>query len=196
LVERDLDILAEMARRKLATVAITITTLDPKLSRHLEPRAASPRRRLESIRRLTEAGIPVSVSVAPVIPFITEQELERVLTEAAASGAGSAHYIVLRLPWELNTLFQDWLQTHFPDRALRVMNRVRDMRGGKDYDSRFGHRMHGEGVWAELIRKRFSVMTRRLKLAGGHFMMLDCSQFRRPLAVPAGESGTQMDIFG
>ena len=196
LVERDLDILAEMAKRRLVAVAITITTLDSGLSRHLEPRAASPKRRLETIRRLTEAGIPVSVSVAPVIPFITEQELERVLTAAAASGAQSAHYIVLRLPWELNPLFQDWLQTHFPDRAHRVMNRVRDMRGGKDYDSRFGRRMHGEGMWAELISKRFSVMTRRLKLAGGRLMKLDCSQFRRPLAVPAGESGDQMDIFG
>ncbi len=196
LIERDLDLLADMARDNLVSAAITITTLDPTLSRILEPRAASPQRRLKTIRRLTDAGIPVTVSVAPLIPFITEQELERVVTAAAEAGAVSANYIVLRLPWEVNPLFQQWLQVHFPDRAERVMNRVRDMRGGKDYDARFGARLRGEGLWADLIRQRFERVVRKLGLTGGRSRTLDSSRFQKPRRVAARPTRSQLDLFG
>ncbi len=187
LIERDIDLLAAMAARRQAAVAITLTTLDPAIARTLEPRAAAPARRLRSIRTLTEAGIPVSVSIAPVIPFITEPDLERVLEAVYEAGAVNAHYVVLRLPWEVNPLFQQWLQAHFPERAQRVMNRVRDMRDGKDYDSSFGSRMHGEGVWADLIRQRFEKTVIRLGMNGhgSRFKQLDSSQFQRPLVVPS-----------
>ncbi|MBU3069828.1 PA0069 family radical SAM protein [Aestuariicella sp. G3-2] len=201
LIERDLDLMTDMARDNLLSVAITLTTLDHELSRKLEPRAASLQRRLKTIRRLTDAGIPVSVSIAPVIPFITEQEMEQVMAAAAEAGAVSANYIVLRLPWEVNPLFQDWLQTHFPDRAERVMNRIRDMRGGKDYDASFGSRMKGEGLWADLIRQRFQRTVRKLKLGDGRLRGLDTSLFRRPDTVAAadktpGAGRGQMDFFG
>jgi len=186
LIERDIDILAPMAARGLACAAITLTTLDAEISRTLEPRAAAPMRRLRTIRTLTEAGIPVSVSVAPIIPFVTEPEIERILEAARDAGAVGAHYTVLRLPHEVNPLFQEWLQAHFPDRAQRVMNRIREMRGGKDYDSDFATRMKGEGVWADLIRQRFEKASERLGFADlrGRFGRLDRSQFRRPLVVP------------
>jgi hypothetical protein len=145
LIERDIDLIAPMAAKGLACAAITLTTLDGEIARTLEPRAAAPARRLRTIRTLTEAGIPVSVSVAPIIPFITEPEIERILEAARDAGAVGAHYTVLRMPWEVNPLFQQWLYAHFPDRAQRVLNRVRDMRGGKEYDSDFGKRMSGEG---------------------------------------------------
>ncbi|PWF48387.1 PA0069 family radical SAM protein, partial [Massilia glaciei] len=203
LIERDIDIIAAMAAKRQAMVAITLTTLDPAISRTLEPRAAAPARRLRTIRRLTDAGIPVGVSVAPVIPFVTEPELERVLEAAHAAGAVSAHYVVLRLPWEVNPLFQEWLQSHFPDRAQRVMNRVREMRGGKDYDSDFSKRMHGEGVWADLIRQRFVKATERLGIGrhGRRFENLDASRFKRPTVVPpvptkqCGNATGQLDLF-
>jgi DNA repair photolyase len=203
LIERDIDLLAPMAARQQACAAITITTLDPEISRTLEPRAAAPARRLRTIRRLTEAGIPVSVSVAPIIPFVTEPELEKILEAARDAGAVGAHYVVLRLPWEVNPLFQEWLQAHFPERAQRVMNRVREMRGGKDYDSDFSKRMHGEGVWADLIRQRFTKTVERLGMGGlrGRFERLDVSQFRRPLVVPTapgkqcGNATGQLDLF-
>ena len=203
LIERDIDLLAPMAAKALAIAAVTITTLDPAISRTLEPRAAAPERRLRTIRRLTEAGIPVRVSVAPVIPFVTEPELERVLEAARDAGAISAHYVVLRLPWEVNPLFQQWLQAHFPERAQRVMNRVREMRGGKDYDSDFSKRMHGEGVWADLIRQRFNKAVERLGMNAtqGRFAELDCAQFKRPLVVPVapakqcGNATGQLDLF-
>ena len=187
LIERDIDLLAPMAAQGQACAAITLTTLDSEISRTLEPRAAAPARRLRTIRTLTEAGIPVSVSVAPIIPFVTEPEIERILEAARDAGAVSAHYTVLRLPFEVNPLFQQWLEAHFPERAARVMNRVREMRGGKDYDSDFAKRMHGEGVWADLIRQRFNKTVDRLGLGGfgGRFAGLDASQFRRPLVVPA-----------
>lgn len=198
LIERDMDILGEMARARLANAAITLTTLDHAISRTLEPRAASPTRRLKSIEKLAQAGIPVLVSVAPVIPFITEQELEKILQAAANAGASAAAYTVLRLPWEVNPLFQQWLQTHFPERAQRVMNRIRDMRGGKDYDANFATRMRGEGLWADLIRQRFAKALKRYGLnKSGRFATLDCSQFRRPLHIPARPPcGGQLDIFG
>ncbi|HJU99348.1 MAG TPA: PA0069 family radical SAM protein [Burkholderiaceae bacterium] len=204
LIERDIDILAAMAAKRQAAVAITITTLDPAIARTLEPRAAAPARRLRTVRTLAEAGIPVGVSISPIIPFITEPEIERLLEAVHEAGATSAHYVVLRLPWEVNPLFQQWLQAHFPERAQRVMNRVREMRGGKDYDSDFATRMHGEGVWAELIRQRFKIAAARLGLSGhgGRFHQLDASQFRRPLVIPplgaraSGAGEGQLDLFG
>ena len=186
LIERDIDLLAPMAAKGLACAAITLTTLDAQIARTLEPRAAAPMRRLRTIRTLTDAGIPVSVSVAPIIPFVTEPEIERILEAARDAGAVGAHYTVLRLPNEVNPLFQEWLQAHFPERAARVMNRIRDMRGGKDYDSDFAKRMHGEGVWADLIRQRFEKAAQRLGMSElrGRFGRLDRTQFRKPLVVP------------
>jgi DNA repair photolyase len=203
LIERDIDLLAPMAARGLACAAITLTTLDPAISRTLEPRAAAPARRLRAIRTLAEAGIPVSVSVAPIIPFVTEPEIEKILEAARDAGAVGAHYVVLRLPWEVNPLFHEWLEAHFPERAQRVMNRVREMRGGKDYDSDFSKRMHGEGVWADLIRQRFTKTVERLGMGGlrGRFERLDVAQFRRPLIVPpaagkqCGNATGQLDLF-
>src|SRR5687768_16393591 len=182
LMERDIDLLSDMASRRLAVAAVTITTLDPAVARTLEPRATAPARRLRTMRTLTDAGIPVGVSVAPVIPFVTEPDLERILAAAADAGAINAGYVMLRLPWEVSPLFRQWLEAHFPDRAARVMNRVRDMRGGKDYDSSFGTRMHGEGIWADLIRQRFEKAVSRLGigLRSGRFKGLDTSQFRAP----------------
>ncbi len=145
-VERDLDLIAPMAQRGLAAVYMSITTLDPALARILEPRAASPQRRLRTIEALAKAGVPVGVSVSPVIPFINEPELERILEAAANAGATSAFSVVLRLPWEVNPLFQQWLAQHFPERAARVMARVREMRGGRDYDAHFGTRLECEGT--------------------------------------------------
>lgn len=203
LIERDIDLIAPMAEQGLAGAAITLTTLDGEIARTLEPRAAAPARRLRAIRTLTEAGIPVSVSVAPIIPFVTEPEIERILEAAKDAGAVGAHYTVLRMPWEVNPLFQQWLHAHFPDRAQRVMNRIRDMRGGKDYDSDFSKRMTGEGIWADLIRQRFAKAVKRLGMDGymGRFHKLDGSQFRRPLVVPktvvkpTSTAAAQMDLF-
>jgi len=203
LIERDIDLISPMAEKGLAFAAITLTTLDSEIARKLEPRAAAPARRLRAIRTLSEAGIPVSVSVAPIIPFITDPEIERILEAAQDAGAVSAHYTVLRMPLEVNALFQQWLHTHFPARAQRVMNRIRDLHGGKEYDSDFGKRMKGEGIWADLIRQRFTKTAKRLGLDGrmSRFSTTDGSKFRRPLVVPkkvvlssAGAIG-QMDLF-
>jgi DNA repair photolyase len=179
LIERDIDLLAPMAARGQFMAAITITTLDAEIARTLEPRAATPSRRLRTIRTLSEAGIPVGVSIAPVIPFVTEPDMERVLEACAEAGATNASYIVLRLPWEVAPLFKDWLAAHFPDRADRVMSRVRDMRGGKDYDSNFSTRMKGEGLWADLLKQRFHKAVRRLGLNRRDRGILDMSHFRR-----------------
>jgi DNA repair photolyase len=179
LIERDIDLLAPMAARGQFMAAITITTLDAEIARTLEPRAATPSRRLRTIRTLSEAGIPVGVSIAPVIPFVTEPDMERVLEACAEAGASNASYIVLRLPWEVAPLFKDWLAAHFPDRADRVMSRVRDMRGGKDYDSNFSTRMKGEGLWADLLKQRFHNAVRRLGLNRRDRGILDMSHFRR-----------------
>ena len=183
-VERDLDLLAPMAARKLAAVYVTITTLDSALARKLEPRAAAPYRRLRTVRALADAGVPVGVSVAPQIPFIND-DMEQVLEAAWEAGARSAFYTVLRLPWELNPLFQEWLALHYPQRAARVMARIRDMRGGKDYDSNFATRMKGSGVWAELIRQRFHKACGRLGL-NRERVELDVSQFDRSLLTGQG----------
>ncbi|KRH98483.1 PA0069 family radical SAM protein [Curvibacter sp. PAE-UM] len=179
-VERDLDLIAPMAQEHLAAVYVTITTLDGELARQLEPRAASPQRRLRTIRALAEAGVPVGVSVAPQIPFINE-DMEQVLEAAAAAGAQSAFYTVLRLPWELNEVFQQWLSLHYPQRAARVMARIQEMRGGKDYDSNYATRMKGSGLWADLIRQRFHKACARHGLNRGR-VELDLSLFRPGLA--------------
>ncbi len=178
LIERDLDLLAPMAARGQVMAAVTMTTLDANLARTLEPRAATPSRRLRTIRALSEAGVPVGVSIALVIPFVTEPDMERVLEACAEAGATHASYIVLRLPWEVAPLFRNWLAAHFPDRAERVMNRVRDMRGGKDYDSDFGSRMKGEGIWADLLKQRFRQAVKRLGLNERTRGILDLSHFR------------------
>ncbi|WP_176096614.1 PA0069 family radical SAM protein [Burkholderia cepacia] len=185
LIERDLDLLAPMAERKQVMAAVTITTLDADLARALEPRAATPARRLRTIRALSEAGVPVGVSIAPMIPFVTEPDMERVLEACAEAGATHASYIILRLPWEVAPLFKNWLAAHFPDRAERVMNRVRDMRGGKDYDSDFSKRMKGEGIWADLLRQRFRQAVKRLGLNERTNGILDLSQFRGTPAAAA-----------
>jgi DNA repair photolyase len=191
-VERDIDLIAPMAQAGMAVAYVSVTSLDPALSRILEPRAASPQRRLKTIEALARAGIPVGVSVSPLIPFINEPELERVLEAAAAAGATSAFSVVLRLPWEVNPLFQQWLDTHFPDRAARVMARVREMRGGKDYDARFGSRMSGQGVWADLMRQRLQKASARLGLDRRDRSALDVSRFIRP----AGRlASSQRELF-
>ncbi|MEO5844696.1 MAG: PA0069 family radical SAM protein [Caldimonas sp.] len=191
-IERDLDLVAPMGARGLAAVYVSVTSLDPALARILEPRAAAPHRRVRTIEALARAGVPVGVSVSPIIPFINEPEIERILEAAAAAGATSAFGIVVRLPWEVNPLFQRWLDQHFPDRAARVMARIRDMRGGKDYDSAFDTRMRGEGVWAELIAQRLAKAKRRFGLDGER-RELDLGQFRKPL--PSSRVG-QGDLFG
>jgi DNA repair photolyase len=191
-VERDLDLIAPMAARGLVGVYVSVTSLDPALARILEPRAAAPHRRLKTIEALAKAGVPVGVSVSPMIPFINEPEIERILEAAAAAGASSAFGIVLRLPWEVNPIFQRWLDQHFADRAARVMARLREMRGGRDYDARFGSRMKGEGVWAQLLQQRLAKAKKRFGLDRER-TALDLSQFRKPLA---SKSDGQSDLFG
>ena len=182
-IERDLDLLAPMAEQGLAAAYVSITTLDPQLARIMEPRAAAPHRRLKAIQALSQAGVPVGVSVSPVIPFINEPEIERIMEAAADHGARSAFSILVRLPWEVSPLFQQWLEQHFPDRAARVMARIHEMRGGKDYDSRFGHRMKGQGVWAQLYEQRVLKARQRYGL-NNERTPLELSLFRRP-APPA-----------
>jgi len=164
LVTRDIDILSRMAAKGLAKVALSITTLDRKLARAMEPRAATPSLRLKAINDLSEAGIPTSVMVAPVIPAMTDHEVERILDSAAGAGATEAGYILLRLPAEVSPLFRDWLLQHYPDRYRHVMNVLRSMRGGKDYDAEWGKRMKGQGAYAIQIGRRFEMATRRLGL--------------------------------
>jgi DNA repair photolyase len=178
-IERDIDLLAPMAAEGLVAVYVSIPTIDGDLARIMEPRATAPARRLKTIERLARAGIPVGVSVSPMIPFINDGELERVLEQARDVGARSAFATLLRLPWEVNPLFQQWLQTHFPDRAARVMARVHDMRGGRDYDARFHERMKGQGVWGDLLAQRFHKAVARLGLNRERHA-LDLSRFRRP----------------
>ncbi|SPU54020.1 radical SAM protein [Bordetella trematum] len=161
LVERDIDLIAALAREQLITVFISVTTLDATMARTLEPRASAPWRRIETIRRLARAGVPVGVLVAPVIPFINDESMERILEAAAEAGAGTASYTVVRLPWEVKTVFETWLHTHFPDRAQRVLHRIEDLRDGQRNDTRFGTRMRGTGVWADLLRQRFQIAARR-----------------------------------
>ena len=164
LIERDLDILAPMAKKNLVAVTLTVTTLDHSISMKMEPRTSAPARRLLAIKRLTEAGIPVNVNVAPVIPFLTDSELESILEAAAAHGAVSAAYTLIRLPWEVRPIFKEWLEKHFPLKAEHVMSRIRDMRDGRENDPEFGSRMVGKGTLAELLRQRFHKAVKRFGL--------------------------------
>jgi len=183
LVERDLDLIAPMAAKNMARVYISITTLDKELARSLEPRAATPPRRLQAVKALTDAGVPVGVLAAPVIPQLNDRDLEAILEAAAAHGARYAGWIMLRLPLEVAPLFRDWLDAHYPLRADHVMSVLRQLRGGRDYDARFGERMRGTGVFAELIEKRFALACKRLGLNRDR-TPLDISRFRPP--VPEG----------
>lgn len=182
LVERDIDVLAPMAERGLAAVAISVTTLDRGLSRRMEPRAAAPERRLRTIERLSEAGIPVQVLVAPVIPVLTDPELESVLTSAREAGAADAGYVLLRLPLEIKELFEEWLEAHYPLKAGHVLRRIRDTRGGKLYDCSLGLRKRGTGEYAELVARRFALARKRLGFPG--LPPLDCEQFSPPTLDP------------
>lgn len=179
LIERDIDLLAAMAERHLVQVAVSVTTLDRQLARTMEPRAAAPERRLETIRRLRSAGVPVTVLVAPMIPFLNDDELETILAAVREAGALDAGYVLLRLPHEVKDLFKDWLAAHVPLKAERVMNRIRDCRGGKEYDSRFGTRMRSEGEYADLISRRFRLVRNKLGFPGVE-SSLDCGQFKVP----------------
>lgn len=164
LIMRDIDILSRMAERGLAKVALSVTTLDRKVARAMEPRAATPRRRLEAMRALNEAGIPVSVMIGPVIPGLNDSEIERILESAHAAGAREAGYIILRLPLEVSPIFKEWLLRHYPDRYRHVMSLIRSMRDGKDYDSEWGRRMKGTGPYAWQIGRRFEIAAKRLGL--------------------------------
>ena len=179
LITRDIDILAPMAAEGLAKVALSVTTLDRKLARIMEPRAATPERRLDALRALSAAGIPTGVMTAPIIPALNDEEMEAILAAAAEAGVVQAGYTLLRLPLEIKDLFREWLEAQVPDRAKHVMSLLRSMRGGKDYDSNWGTRMSGTGPYASLIAQRFAIATRRLGL-NGRRAPLDVSKFRRP----------------
>ncbi|MCV2870404.1 PA0069 family radical SAM protein [Defluviimonas sp. WL0002] len=189
LIERDIDILAPMAERGLVHVGVSVTSLDAGLSRRLEPRAPVPDRRLAAMARLADAGIPVRVMIAPVIPVLTEPEIERILTAARDCGAKAASWILLRLPLEVAPLFRDWLERHEPGRAAHVMNRLRDMRGGADYDAEWGKRMRGQGVTAQLIARRFELAAKRLGL-DAPLPAPRTDLFRRP-----PKAGDQLSLF-
>ena len=190
LVVRDLDLLAPAAAEGLVRVAVSVTTLDRKLARSMEPRAATPEKRIDAVRRLSDAGVPVLVMFAPAIPGLNDHEMEAVLERSAQAGARGAGYVALRLPMEIKDLFQEWLATDHPDRASRVMSLVRQMRGGKDYDSQWGKRMKGEGPIAALMSRRFAVAKARYGLAG-RLGDMDLTQFRVP-----PKAGSQIDLFG
>ena len=194
LVERDIDIIAPMAKKRMARVYLSITTLDPALARRMEPRAAAPHRRLQALKTLADAGIPVGVMVAPVIPQLNDRHLEAILEAAAASGARSAGWVLVRLPLEVAPLFREWLGTHYPERAAHVMSLIGQMRGGRDYESAFGTRMRGTGEFAALLGKRFAIASRRLGLdEGREHIGLDTSRFRAP--VPPRHDARQGDLF-
>ena len=186
LIERDLDLLAPMAARGLVRVFVSIAMLDRELARKLDPRAPAPHRRLQMIRSLRDAGVPVGVNVAPVIPQLTDRDLEAILEAAAAAGARHAGWTMLRLPLEVAPLFRDWLATHYPLRAAHVMSLVRQIRGGRDNESRFGVRMGGQGEFADLIRRRFVLACKRLGLNADRDVPLDTSRFRPPGASTQG----------
>jgi len=179
LIERDIDLLAQMARDNLVQVFITVTTLDAEVARKLEPRAASPRRRLQAMQRLNEAGVPCGVLVAPVVPFLTDAELENILQAAYEHGARTAHYSLLRLPYELKNLFKDWLSVHYPLKAEHVMSRLREMRGGRENDSEFGSRFRGQGLFAQLLAQRFQLASERLGF-NRETMALNTASFSKP----------------
>jgi DNA repair photolyase len=190
LVLRDLDLLAAMASRGLARVALSITTLDRGLSRSMEPRAATPEKRLETLRALSEAGVPTGVLVAPIIPALNDPEIERILEAAAAAGAREAGYVLLRLPLEVSEIFKGWLLERHPDRYRHVLSLIRSMREGKDYDSGWGRRMRGSGPYADTIRRRFELAMKRFGLARGRRDGLDCTKFVAPTP-----NGVQLSLF-
>jgi DNA repair photolyase len=179
LVLRDLDILARMATRNLAKVALSVTTLDADLARKMEPRAATPMRRLEALRRLTQAGVPTTVMVAPVIPALNDMEIERILEAAQAAGVKEAGYVMLRLPLEVRDLFREWLKANYPDRENHVFKLVRDMRGGKDYDSKWFERQRGKGPYAWMIGRRFELACEKLGFNAAR-SQLSTAHFRHP----------------
>ncbi len=184
LIERDLDLLGPMAAKNLVRVFVSIGTLDRELARKLEPRAASPQRRLDVLKALKNAGVPCGVMVAALIPALNDKTMEHVLEAAAEAGAEEAAYVIMRLPNELKDLFKEWLAAHYPDRAAHVISIVHQMRGGRDNDPRFGTRMTGTGNFAELVDKRFSIACRRLGLNRQTWGELDCGRFRPPAANP------------
>ena len=188
LIERDLDLLVPMARRSLVHAFVSVTSLDNRLASTLEPRASAPHRRLRTVATLNEAGVPCGVMVAPIIPMVTDRYLEQILERAAQAGAKGAGYTVLRLPYELKDLFREWLALNVPERAEHVMSLLRQMRGGRDNDARFGTRMRGEGEFAELIRQRFRLACRRFGITSGRDIVLDTAQFSPPRATsPQGQ---------
>lgn len=188
LILRDLDLLSELAGQGLCSVRVSLTTLDNTLKRQMEPRTAAPATRLRILRELSAAGVPAGIIIGPVIPFINDHEIEAILEAAAGAGAQRASWIMLRLPLELDELFRDWLQRHFPQRADHVMARIRDLRGGKSYDARWGERMTGTGPYADLIRQRFNRKARSLGLGRHEAEPLRCDLFRRP-------GGEQISLF-
>lgn len=189
LILRDIDILSRMAAKGLAKVGISVTTLDRKLARLMEPRAATPVRRLDTIRALSDAGIPVAVMVAPIIPALNDHEIERILESAQAAGAREASYVLLRLPFEVSPLFREWLLRHYPDRYRRVMSLIRSMRDGKDYDAEFGKRMKGAGPYAWQIGRRFELATKR------HGLVRRSIQLRDDCFTPPDGAGVQLSLL-
>jgi DNA repair photolyase len=186
-VTRDIDLLAPMAARRLASVVLSVTSLDPAIARTLEPRAPHPRRRLAAVRALTDAGVPTYVSIAPIVPQVTDHELEQIVEAAAAAGALGAFFLPVRLPYEVAPLFRAWLDQHFPDRAGKVMATIQSLREGRDNDPNFFTRMQGSGPWAELLRTRFRIACRKHKL-GSLKLDLRCDLFRPP-------QGPQLSLF-
>jgi DNA repair photolyase len=189
LVERDSDILVSMAARGLAHVSLSVTTLDRKLARRMEPRAAAPERRIAALKALSEAGIPSGVLVAPIIPALTDSEMEAILEACAQAGAQWAGYVLLRLPLEVKDLFKEWLETHEPGSSEHVLSLLRQSHGGKEYDARFGERMSGKGPYAEMMAQRFRLACQRLGLNKQH-SLLDVTQFR-----PPASQKTQLELF-
>jgi DNA repair photolyase len=189
-VVKDIDVLASLASRNLVRVALSVTTLDHRLARTMEPRASTPMRRIEAIAKLKDAGIPVGAMMAPIVPAINDSEIETVVEALANAGAHSVHWVLLRLPLEISPLFQDWLVENFPDRAKKVMSLVRGTRGGKDYVSKWGERQTGKGVYAELIARRFSLVVKRFGLNQ------ERPPLRKDLFRPPVKKGGQLDLFG
>jgi DNA repair photolyase len=190
MIERDIDLLSEMAKKGLVSAAISMTTLSTELKRILEPRTSSPKARLRAVKNLSEAGIPVRVMAAPMIPMINDMELEKILKLSAKAGAKQASYVLIRLPHEVKDLFREWLQNHFPARASHVMSIIQQMRGGKDYDAQFGKRMRGEGEFADLLGRRFKLACQRFKLNQMAYRPLRTDLFKKKNLSP------QLDLWG
>ncbi|MEM8839052.1 MAG: PA0069 family radical SAM protein [Pseudomonadota bacterium] len=189
LITRDIDLLSELARKNLTRVALSITTLDGKLARAMEPRASTPKKRLEALKALSDAGVPTTVMVAPIIPALNDSELEAILEAAHDHGARDAGYVLLRLPLEVSEIFREWLMTHYPDRYRHVLSVMRSMRGGKDYDMTWGRRMRGSGPYAEQIAMRMRLATKKLGMRGRK------APLRTDLFRPPEVSGVQFSLF-